>query len=114
MAAIGSAGRMASIASQSCKQLGKTPASARQFCGRCVSTDAADSTAMHSGHMATALKPLPGARKALVAQADRVAKIQENLANQAKLIKEYQKQKPAKPPRQGLLQYIKKNAWEKE
>lgn len=43
----------------------------------------------------------------------RVEKIKAALGQQEKKVAEYKKTLPAKAVNQGLLQYIKKNAWEK-
>jgi hypothetical protein len=46
--------------------------------------------------------------------AARVASVTAALAGQDKKRADYRKTLPARAPRSGLLQYIKKNAWEKD
>jgi hypothetical protein len=45
---------------------------------------------------------------------ERIAKVSAGIIGQEKRLLDYKKTVPAKPLKQGLLQYIKKNAWEKE
>ncbi len=66
-----------------------------------------------SGPRAAAMRPPRSPPRVAAASAARIAKIAEGLAAQEKLAKDYAKQRPAKPLNKGLLQYIKKSAWEK-
>ena len=59
------------------------------------------------------MRPPKGPPRWSAASAARVAKIKEGLAAQPKLVREHKKLLPAKPLKQGILQYIKKLAWEK-
>lgn len=61
-------------------------------------------------------RPPKGAARDAAAQRERVLKIQANIAPgvQAKKLADYKKTLPPKPRSGGLLQYIKKNAWEKD
>jgi len=77
-------------------------------------TTVVEDDVFYPGPSTYAMKPSRSPAKKLEALKLRVQKIQEGLANQNKVIKDYQKQKPVRPLKQGLLQYIKKNAWEKD
>lgn len=78
------------------------------------SSSSSSAAYVYYGPSSYANKPLKSPPRRDIAMKLRVAKIQEGLANQTKVIKDYQKQKPVRPLKQGLLQYIKKNAWEKD
>jgi hypothetical protein len=63
--------------------------------------------------LAGAMRPPKGPPRWAAASAARVAKIKEGLAAQDKLAREHAKQTPARPLKRGILQYIKKLAWER-
>jgi hypothetical protein len=69
---------------------------------------------IHAGPRARILKvPTgPGRRETYVAS--RIQAIQTALAGQDKLRKDFFKQRPPKQGKRGILQYIKKQAWEKD
>lgn len=59
-------------------------------------------------------KPPKKGSQYLASITQRVEKIQANLKLQDKKIADFKKTLPPKPSTKGILQYIKKNAWEKE
>lgn len=61
----------------------------------------------------TTMKPGPSPH-ALSPPAHRLSKIAVNLSLQDKKRADYKKTLPVKPQRQGLLQWVKKSAWEKD
>ena len=62
-------------------------------------------------HVPKAPKKVARSAATLVA---RTASVHAGLESQVKRRADYRKTLPTKPSRSGLLQYIKKNAWEKE
>lgn len=62
-------------------------------------------------HVSRAPKKIARSVATLVA---RTAAVHTGLDSQVKRRADYRKTLPSKPSRSGLLQYIKKNAWEKE
>jgi hypothetical protein len=59
-------------------------------------------------------KPPKSEARYLASLKTRVDKIQAALAAQPKKQADYKKTLPSKPLNKGILQYIRKNAWEKE
>jgi hypothetical protein len=67
-----------------------------------------------AGPLCLAMRPPKSVGRAAASTAARVAKVREGLANQDKVVKEYAKMRPTKMSTKGILQYIKKQAWEAE